>query len=628
MCGITGWFSSQPIEHFCKADLFRMMQTIDHRGPDGKGALLSEHAAFGHTRLAVIDLEKGEQPLSLENRFHIIFNGEIYNYRELRADLIKRGYRFKTQSDTEVILVLYAHYGRHAFSLLRGMFAIAIWDSEQQCGVLARDEIGIKPLFYSKQTNGDLVFGSEAKAILAKSQTAKGVLDTNALHLVMNFRYLPGSLSLFQGIQQLKPGTILQWQVDGSVKKYNFHFQEGNSDGSILDVFEESVRLHLTSDVEVGAYLSGGVDSASITALAAKCSSKQLRTFTMNIGDDPNEAVNAEKTAILLGVDNIQGDVNINVAKQLPWLMWHLEVPKVNAFQVSHLSQLASTHVKVVLSGLGGDELFLGYNAHRIMSSAHRVSKYVPDVLSRSLSASAVASSRLFQTSFWSEKERAVLMFGALGNWSRVYGLLRNVWDNPDMRQAVYGPRMLDADLANAFTTVSDDWPDNADPVLAMAEFEWRNKMVNDLLWQEDRCSMAHGLEVRVPFLDPALAASVKSMSKDQLMPNGRPKGYMREMLQQLLPAEVMNRPKSGFQVDAASFFQTQLSVLADYWLSPDMVRDKGLFNPEFVATVRAYPASKKVRWHYFMLYLMLMSHLWVELFEQGNTPVQLADAA
>ncbi len=625
MCGIAGWFASQPVDQHCAGDLHRMMESIDHRGPDGKGALLTGHAALGHTRLAVIDLEQGSQPLSLENRYHIVFNGEIYNYRELRADLLKRGFHFKTQSDTEVILALYEKYGRPAFSLLRGMFAIAIWDSVENCGLLVRDEIGIKPLFFSQQAKGDLVFGSEAKAILAKSQNTTGILDLNALHLVMNFRYLPGNLSMFQDIQQLEPGTILQWEVDSTVKTYKFHFQNDFSNNNILNCFEESVRLHLTSDVEVGAYLSGGVDSAIITALAAKHSEKQIRTFTMNIGDDPNEAINAEKSAKLLEVENIQGDVDCNVDKQLPELMWHLEVPKVNALQVNHLSQLASAHVKVVLSGLGGDELFLGYNAHRIMLSADRVSSYIPDVISQS--ASAVANSRFFRTSFWSEKERAFLMLGSLGNWPRVYSLMRNVWDNPEMRRVIYGPRMLDADLSNAFNTVNDHWPDNADPVLAMAEFEWRNKMVNDLLWQEDRCSMAHGLEVRVPFLDPVLAAHVKRMSRDELMPNGRAKGYMREILKQILPTEVMNRPKSGFQVDAASFFQTQLSMLADDWLSPDMVRSKGLFNPKFVATIRSYPVSKKVRWHYFMLYLMLMSHLWLELFEQGCTPSQLTDA-
>ncbi|HFD13520.1 MAG TPA: DUF1933 domain-containing protein, partial [Crenotrichaceae bacterium] len=237
MCGITGWFTPQPVEQHCIDELHRMMASIQHRGPDGDGSLLTEHTALGHTRLAIIDLEQGKQPLSYENRFHIVFNGEIYNYRDLRENLKKQGVQFKTHSDTEVILALYAKYGTKTFGLLRGMFAIAIWDSVKQCGLLVRDEIGIKPLFYRLQVNGDLEFGSEAKAILAKNQNTRAVLDVNALHLVMNFRYLPGNLSLFQDIQQLEPGTILQWQVNGSVTKSSFHYQKINAYAATLDAF-------------------------------------------------------------------------------------------------------------------------------------------------------------------------------------------------------------------------------------------------------------------------------------------------------------------------------------------------------------------------------------------------------
>jgi asparagine synthase (glutamine-hydrolysing) len=255
------------------------------------------------------------------------------------------------------------------------------------------------------------------------------------------------------------------------------------------------------------------------------------------------------------------------------------------------------------------------------MHYSDRVNDFLPKLFASSISSSIRHGLGLFKVPFWSEQERAMLMLSSLGDWPRVYGLLRNIWDNPKLRKKIYGPRMLDANLDYAFDHIRQQWTNHPDPVIAMAGFEWHNKMVNDLLWQEDRCSMAVGLEVRVPFLDPALAASVQKMSRQELMLHGQAKGYMRSIFKELLVQEIMSRPKSGFQVDAATFFNLQLKQLADYWLSPQMVREMQLFNPDFVKTVRAYPSGKSVRWHYFMLYLMLMTHQWIYQFEQGNQP-------
>jgi len=618
MCGITGWFSPEEIKQEDEANLQKMMHVIAHRGPDGQGSIITEHAALGHVRLAIIDLQNGRQPISLNKQYQIVFNGEIYNYKELRSNLMQKGHQFYSQSDTEVILALYVYYGMEAFSLLRGMFAIAIWDAAKQCALLVRDTIGIKPLFYNHLSNGELIFGSEAKAILVKQGQAQ--LNENALHLLMNFRYLPGQFSLFKNIQQLAPGSILQWFPHKQPKIHHFQFKQPEP-APIFDVFKSSCQLHLTADVEVGAYLSGGIDSASIAALAIHNSAQPLRTFTLNIGDDPDEAKNAQRTAQILGINNIQGDIEYNLDKQLPNLVWHLELPKINALQTFCVSQLAAQHVKVVLSGLGGDELFLGYNAHKIIYHMDCLNTLMPNILSRSLSGILQRSLSSSPLPMWSEPERAILMLGALGDWPRVYGLLRNVWDNPKLRQQIYGSRMLDADLDDAFKVIRQHWPKQNDPVKAMAGFEWQNKMVNDLLWQEDRCSMAVGLEVRVPFLDPVLANAIQPLSRQILMPKGIPKAYMRSMLRTVLPQEILHRPKSGFQVDASHFFNQYLKHMADEWLSPEKIREVQLFNPDFVQRVRNYPTGKSVRWHYFMLYLMLMTHLWIDVFEQGNRP-------
>jgi len=594
-----------------------MANALVHRGPDGDGYYLKDQVAFGHKRLAIIDVDAGHQPMvSANEQAVIVFNGEIYNYQELRKSLVGQGYSFNTNSDTEVILNLYLEHGTSAFSLLRGMYAIAIWDVNNRCGVLARDPIGIKPLFFAALRNGGLVFASEAKAILESGMLPTS-LSEQSLHLLMNFRYLPGNTSMFSGIQQLAPGNIMRWDLDGQTTTTSFTYTTSAQSASTAELIEDSVAAHLTADVEVATYLSGGIDSACITAFAKKRASRPIRSFTLDAGDDPGEAANAARTAEILGVENLQGSIGNSVEADLPRLIWHLELPKINAYQVNQVANHASKSVKVALSGLGGDELFLGYNVHKIMYRARQFATYSPQLISRVAGHGAYRMLNLIDRRLWTEPKRMSLMLAGLENWPRVYGLLRNVWDAPELRAQIYGPRMLDQPLDNAYATIEELWPQAQDPVEAMRQFEWQQKMVNDLLWQEDRCSMAEGLEVRVPFLDLSLSAQISELPVGELMPGGRLKGHLRDALRQILPGEILSRPKSGFQVDAQAFYHAQLRGLAARYLSPDKVREYGLFNPQFVNTVLSYKPSKYLRWHYFMLYLMITTHLWVELFEK-----------
>ena len=620
MCGIAGWFSKHPVGEEQKPALQRMIAAITHRGPDGHGTQITQHAALGHTRLSIIDLIGGDQPMSShDGRYSIIFNGEIYNYQSLTTQLAARGHQFSSQSDTEVILELYRAYGIRGFDQLRGMYAFALWEHKKKRGFLVRDPLGIKPLFIKKNGEG-ISFASEAKAILARDKQ-QGVLDPASLHLLLNFRYLPGERSLFNGITQIEPGTILEWSPGADPKHHRIHPQTHHQP-STLEALGESVSAHFTADVEVGAYLSGGVDSASIVSFGKHLVSNPLRTFTLQAGDDPNEAEYAARTADILGVNNIQGAIDTRLDETLAGLIWHLETPKINALQISQVAQLASQHVKVVLSGLGGDELFLGYNAHKILLQAANTANILPPFVSRAIGKMGAEVAKTFFKPAWGETERAFRMLQSLGNWPRVYGLLRNVWDNPKLRQLIYGPRMLDSALPDAFDLLEERWPDATDPITAMAEFEWRNKMVNDLLWQEDRCSMAVGLEVRTPFVDTTFASHVQSIARQKLMPGNRPKGYMKEVLSQHLPAEILNRPKSGFQVSAPDFYHQQLKSMGERLLSEEVIHRHGLFNPAFVRQVLSRPPKKGMRWHYFMLYFMLMSHLWIDVFEtpQWNT--------
>ena len=608
MCGIAGWFSDAPVNADAPARLNAMVEAIAHRGPDGWGHWLGKQAALGHARLAIIDPAGGKQPMQADE-VTITFNGEIYNFRQLRGELASVGYRFTTESDTEVILTLYRHGGWRAFSRLRGMYAFALWDDAHQGGYLVRDPLGIKPLFVAHSATG-LLFASEAKGILAHG-SVEPALDESSLHLLMNFRYLPGDRTMFRGIRQLSPGGVLEWRPERT-NEYKLPSQDWPALPP-MEALRDSVAAHLTADVEVGAYLSGGIDSAAITALARKDGLR--RTFTLPVGDDPHEATNAQETARLLGLENIQRDVSADASTLLPRLIRHLEVPKINAYQLASLAALARTEVRVVLSGLGGDELFYGYNAHRLLGYAAKVARWMPRHAAQVLGASTAAFVARLSRLPWGETERAARMLAAQGNWPRVYGLLRNVWDSNEMHRTIYGPRMLETELPDAFGELEKDWPHHPDPVTAMARYEWSGKMVNDLLWQEDRVSMAQGLEVRVPFVDPVLAQAVGPLNRKELMPKGQLKGYMRHMLRDTVPSPIMDRPKSGFQVNAPSFFGDQLSALAREYLDPYRLQDSGVYNPAFVQSVIATPPHKALRWHYFMLYLMLGVEIWRDAF-------------
>lgn len=598
-----------------------MLQAVAHRGPDGNGIQLCSHAALGHCRLAIIDLAGGIQPMtSADRQTNIVFNGEIYNYKELRERLISRGAVFVTESDTEVLLHLYRDEGRQGFARLRGMYAFALWDEKKQTGLLVRDPLGIKPLFYAETGQRRLYFASEAKALVTPGLLTPS-LDPASLHLLMNFRYLPGDRTLFRGIRQLAPGQIIEWTAGKTKTHLITPLYPQAVDGSLIDVLRDSVHHHLVSDVEIGCYLSGGIDSATITYLANLESRNTPRTFTMDLGDNPSEARNAARSAALLGNSNYLGAQTGAVDIHLPKLIWHLEVPKINALQIYLLARHTRQHVKVALSGLGGDELFLGYNAHRIMHLGASVGRWTPALISRVLGGSGSGIVQRSSRHIWSETERGFDMLGALGNWPRYYGILRNIWDSPDLRKQIYGPRLLDEPLPNAHEVLEEMWPSNPDPVMAMAEFEWKNKMVNDLLWQEDRASMAVGLEVRVPLVDLHLAHHVQALDRNTLMPRGRAKGYLRENLRQYLPSEILNRPKSGFQVNSAEFFHQHLTQWGDTLLSAAHIFDTGLFNPDFIKSVQQYPVTRSTRWHYFMLYLILGTHLWTDIFEERRWP-------
>jgi asparagine synthase (glutamine-hydrolysing) len=611
MCGIGGLFSTRPIDSVpVKESLTRMRTALDHRGPDGCGIQIFDHAALVHTRLAIIDVEGGQQPLhSPSGKTCIIFNGEIYNYGELRARL--PDYPFRTRSDTEVIVALYETEGVEGWRRLRGMFAFALWDVLAGKGFLARDPLGIKPLFY-REENGMLFFASEAKGILAHG--GEKAIDLSALHRLLNFRYITGEDSLFSGISQLAPGKILRWDVGGSSQSLLAPLAEGGPT-SLAEALQTAVQRHLVADVPVGCFLSGGIDSALVARLAVPHTA--LTSYTLKVGDDPLEASNAAATASWLGIPNHCRPFALDdpiAAHQT--MVYHLETPKVNALQGMMLAEFTVGHVKVALSGLGSDELFYGYNAHQIMWLMQQATRLLPVNTNRFV-ASAL-DGMLAKKIAWSEPERALAMLAAAPDWARVYGVLRNVWDAPHLRRIVYGERLLDTNPPDCFDWLQARFPAGADAAQSMAEFELENKLVNDLLWQEDRMSMRVGLETRVPFLDWDLVRHARALSRSELMPYGQKKHALRRYARSVLSSDILRRRKSGFQMDIVTASQTLLKPVFDEYLSEERIACHRLFNGNFVRAVRARPPGKGLRWHVFLLYLMAQTHIFLETFHAG----------
>lgn len=617
MCGIAGWFGTVGLPENPEDVVRGMLACIAHRGPDGNGvaALPDAPGMLGHVRLAVIDPGGGVQPIwSQDRRSVLVFNGEIYNYRHLRDELSVSGIAWRTQSDSEVLLELLLRQGAEALDQLRGMYAFAFWDGTRQRALLARDPTGIKPLFLRKEGE-TLWFASEAKAF-PKTEQWRPELDPEQLHLLLNLRYPAGGAGLMRGVSQLAPGCCLEWTTRGTRE-----WRIASPTVASLDVQDihnavvDSIEAHLVADVPVASYLSGGIDSGIVTYVASRLNHGKISSFTIDAGDDVQDAVNAAETARWLRIPNTMAALAPVGPDTLTWLLWHLEVPKVNALQSAAVAQLAAQQVKVCLSGLGGDELFLGYRAHRHLASAVTAGRVLGPLaapLGR-MFASLVPNAATF-----GEPWRAARMLACASDAPRIYALLRNVWDGALPRETVYGPRMLDQRLADAGEWIAERWPKATTPVGAMASFEWTNKMVDDLLWQEDRTSMAAGLEVRVPFVDERLRLALASLQHHNARRPGS-KALLKQAFRADLPASLLARPKSGFQIDIATQLDVLFGSTLNAWLSPDQVRHHGLFDPLFVAGLLRLPRRRAHRWHFFLLLLMAQAHRWIELFETGE---------
>lgn len=627
MCGIAGVVYSSPERPVEPSVLQVMGDSIAHRGPDAQGVWHQAGVGLVHRRLSIVDLENGRQPISNEDgSVQIVFNGEIYNFRELRRELESKGHSFRTYSDTEVIVHLYEEIGERCVDRLRGMFAFAIWDARKRSLFLARDRVGIKPLFVSLNSDR-LVFGSELKALLAHGDVSRDV-NAAAVDEYLAYGMIPGRRSIFLGVEKLQPGYALTVDVDRwkvTQRRYwQLQFEADDSlsvdewQEAVLDKLRESVRLHLMGDVPVGAFLSGGIDSSLVTGLATERLRVPMRTFSMGFREaEFNELPAARETASHFGTEHLEEVVSPNAVDLLPELTRFYDEPFADSSAVpSYLvSKLASQHVKVVLSGDGGDEALGGYSRYAHDLRECGVRDLLPGWLRRPWLASLA---RTWPKADWLPRPMRLKTF--LTNMSldpaAAYANTLSLCRQP------FRTRLLNADLRelaarnNAADVVSDGYAAARcdDPLSGMIAADMATLLPDDYLVKVDRASMAHGLEVRPPMLDHEfleLCARVPSRWK---IHNGQTKWLLRETARSLLPTSILDRPKQGFEIPVDRWFRGPLQEMFRETVLSENAALSGLIDQQTASTLFEQHSRGTGR-HGGTLWSLLSLGCWAEQF-------------
>jgi asparagine synthase (glutamine-hydrolysing) len=581
MCGICGIASSGGTVD--PARVASMSETLVHRGPDSDGSFADGGIALAARRLAIIDLQTGDQPVANEDgRIEVVHNGELYNYRQLRDELERAGHRFATQGDTEVLAHLYEEHGLDFVDRLRGMFAVGLWDRREQRLVLARDRYGIKPLYY-RETGGELAFASELRAL------PRGEIDLDALEAFLAFNSIPAPLTIFRETRKLAPGHILTWQ-NGRTELVRYARPAPVPAGEVrnddeAELVEElrarlrdSVRAHLVSDVPVGVLLSGGIDSGALTALAAQESSEPVRTFSIGFEERSfDELADARLVAEQYGTHHEELVLRPDAALLLPTLADAFDEPFADssALPTYLVSELASRHVKVALSGEGGDELFGGYYTYAADLLAVRaggLARFARPFVERLPSSSGKASldykaKRFVRAAHLPPLERHHA-------WKEIF--------SRDARAALTG-RRSDFDPVDLLRTRFAE-TESAELLARLQDVDLGIYLVDDLLVKTDRASMAHSLEARVPFLDPMVTNFALALPSRHKVRGLRKKVLLRKAVAPLIPSPLLRRRKRGFSIPAAAWLRGELESFARDTLAESTLRRQGFFEP---ATVR-----------------------------------------
>jgi len=635
MCGIAGIVRFNPREVVEEARLKRMRDVLRHRGPDGEGLWIDGPIGLGHRRLAIVDVAGGQQPMTNEDEtVWITYNGEIYNHATLRPGLEAKGHRYQTRSDTETILHLYEEEADRCVESLQGMFAFALWDRPRERLLLARDRLGIKPLYYSV-TDQELLFASEIKAILAVTPE-RPALNHAALPEFLATRFLAGDETFFQGIRKLPPGHVLTWSLAGGPRRRRYWSLPTGTDDSRAGLGERSdelrarleatIRSHLMSDVPLGLFLSGGLDSSGLAALMAPMVSDRIRTFSVGFDDSgSNElpfarlaarAVGAQHHEVVLSPDDFFGS--------LPRLIWHEDEPISfpSSIALNFVSQLARPHVKVVLTGEGADELFLGYNWYRLTAwneqLGRRYRAWTPPALRRGVRHAVSALPRPLRR--YASRSFLALDPGVRAVCYENFSVFSDTW----RRSLLVDRQLMEAtDPYREQLRCFEQAPGSTLDRMSHADLQ---TYLVELLMKQDQMSMAASIESRVPFLDHELVEHVVRTQAQYKIRGLTTKAILREALRDRVPSEILRRRKLGFPVPFGRWARERFApLIRDTILGPRALA-RGMFAREplerLVAEHEAGIANHADR-----LWLLLNLEIWQRIFLDGEDPATVGSA-
>ncbi|PYS23702.1 MAG: asparagine synthase (glutamine-hydrolyzing) [Acidobacteria bacterium] len=642
MCGITGWANLDPRTSPPEGaeELLRSMcDRMTHRGPDSEGYLLNNGIALGMRRLAIIDLLTGEQPTFNEDHsVAVVLNGEIYNYRELRADLETRGHSFRSESDTEVLPHLYEEHGRDMVDRLNGMFAFALWDKRNRRLFIARDRFGEKPLYWGVFDN-TLLFASEPKVLLAHPAVRPN-LNLNALRQYLSFDYVPAPLSIYEGISKLPAAHTLTLE-DGKIKVeryWKLSYQTRQPVPSVSEAAEQlrelladSVRMRLVSDVPLGVLLSGGIDSSLVTALAVRASTETVKTFSISFAESSfDESQYARAVAKFLGTDHHEERFSASLAANLvgeigAWMDEPISDPSVVPTYL--LSRFTRKHVTVALGGDGGDEIFAGYPmyfGHHMARAYLRVPKFLRrgivepmvnllPVKTKNLSFDYRAR-RFISASHYDEVARHHVWFGSFTPNDTEQLLTEDV------------KRASESDIYRDARRLFAEC-DSTNLIECMQSLDTQFYLAEDILTKVDRASMAVSLEVRAPYLDPRVAEFAASLPSWYKLHGYTSKYILKKAAKGLVPPFVWRRGKKGFGVPFAKWLKNELRPLAHDLLSRERLRRSGIFDPAYVAGLQD-EHERGIANHRKLLWTLLSFELWRESFVETPKRIETSVTA
>ncbi|MEV6868947.1 asparagine synthase (glutamine-hydrolyzing) [Streptosporangium subroseum] len=616
MCGIAGVASTlRPDPELVR----RMCDVIVHRGPDGAGFHNDEHAALGMRRLAIIDVATGDQPVySEDERVVAVFNGELYNFTELRRDLEQRGHRFRSSGDSECLVHLYEEYGTDMVHRLRGMFAFAVWDRDRQRLVLARDRVGKKPLYW-RSDHASIWFGSELKS-LAQDPGMPREVDPVALHHYLTYQYVPAPWSIYQDVHKLPPGHVLVWE--GGEVEVSPYWRLDRSPRPVADTREEEARLRellleatrirMVSERPIGAFLSGGVDSSAVVAAMAMQSSGQVKTFCIGFEDSRyDERHKARMVADRYGTDHHELVVTTKLLDILPRIAWHFDEPFADSSAIPsfYVAQLSRRHVTVALTGDGGDECFGGYQRYALMNQARRI-PVMPRALAAAFIRSGAFVTRRSDAGSLSRRFGRLMQFAG-EHPSRRYAGLMSCFTS-EQKSAIYSDalrdRLSEVDSHRLLERLFQNSSARSD-LGRVLDVDTLTYLPGDLLVKVDITSMANSLEARSPFLDHHLMEWAARLPAELNVRGSQTKLLLKRAVAPWLPRELLHYPKQGFGVPLAAWLRGELRELAHDVLTDDTARGRGLFRPSAVQDLLRQHANGVD--HGSLLWALMQFELW-----------------